>query len=649
MREPVYAFKNKLQEALGCQENVTGLIPLAKAFFEDADFLAAFILWLLDRHVTPQQLVRSGLLHHFFIHQYVMLMDEENILDNPLKKTYAVLTEISEENKAVQQLLTLVKKTFCGVRGTKFNQEDDNKFTSLNLLCEDFITDKKISDVRYSVDSSTPVSVYECYKLPDFRYLGENALAIYDLFGFHFLELLDLKDPFDKAIFMQLKAEDSIGMIDIFCDKAASHELTVSQIKNIFPHITDLFSVLSYDAFLNLLAKNPLFLTCIIHQPSLLQRIPAAIVKKNINNLLEKNDVYADVFSLARLLLVLQSVPLRYDVFFIAAMKHRLFEKAFCSQESDYRGIVQSLEILSGKAFCQQKINNFRDKLLDEIKEGTSYDGIVLLRNNFLMQVCMIELIYPELFIDCPYLSDDSSYALPDFYIRARWDQRRSQHFSLSLLLEACRAGFRVAPQLASARILFSVIRNTSDESFLLLIVKYFFENAKRYFLKAIQTICLKNTIALNALRSLFSEIKTVRFPESRYIAGASFMRHPHIYSPAHIFLALKWIQVSLGGAYAPQIKSLIVLLFEVSLDVVQPQYVLIQRIRDYLNRLHAKNTLPDLQSALINLISHIERGYIEFFDLLPKKGREKRAREEASHDDELVAHRNFNAGALHL
>ena len=640
----IYALRNQLQEALGSQRNVFNLLSLGKAFFDDAEFLCAFIIWLLDRNITPQQLIHSGLLHHFFVHQYAMLVGDEDVSDNPLIKTYLFLRHISEKNECVKKLLILLKGTFCGVRGTKFNQEDENKFISLNLLYEDFVTDKKIPVLRYSSDSIKKVSVYESYKLPRFQYLAENALALYDIFGFYFLELLDLENTIDKAVFMQIKAEDSVGMIDIFCDKASSHELTVSQIKSIFPHVTDLFATLSYDPFLQLLFKNPLFLTCVIHQPSLLEKIPAAIVKKNLNKLLRKNDVYADIFSLTRLLLTIQSLSLRYDGFFIQAMRNLLFEKAFSSEESDYVGFVYSLRIFSGKEFCQKKLADFQDKLIDEIRGGASYEKILLLRNDFLLQSYLIERAYPELFVDFPYLLDDSPYVLPSFYIQICWAQKSARHFSLPAFLEEINSSFSNKTPVISARILFSVIRKTSDEALLLLVTKYFSEDMKSYLFSAIKICCLKNNMGAGLFRRLFSAIKTSRFLEGQCtVNGVSFMRRPHDYGVEHILLALKWIQLSMCDSDAEQVTKIMQKFFMVDfLGQVLLKKTLITYIRDLANSLQTQNIMSDLSGALINLLKHLERGYIEFFDLLPKKSNEKRAREEIPCNEEPAARRNF-------
>ncbi|QMT61508.1 ankyrin repeat domain-containing protein [Legionella sp. PC997] len=98
-------FNKKLSQ----QKNPLGIIGLCRDWISDTQKFAAFILWLVQRNTSPEQILQTYLLHDFLKYNLFTLHSE----DNEVFLLYALLNHFPE----AKPLVEAVKKTSSDERG----------------------------------------------------------------------------------------------------------------------------------------------------------------------------------------------------------------------------------------------------------------------------------------------------------------------------------------------------------------------------------------------------------------------------------------------------------------------------------------------------------------------------------------------------
>jgi|GEM_PF-6553139 len=101
-------FTKKLSNQVSAQ----GIFPLLPVYMDEPLQFAALLLWLINKNVTPQEILRSHLLHDFIACHFWSIDADEN----DVKSLYSALETIND-NSAVITLIKKAKETSCGQRG----------------------------------------------------------------------------------------------------------------------------------------------------------------------------------------------------------------------------------------------------------------------------------------------------------------------------------------------------------------------------------------------------------------------------------------------------------------------------------------------------------------------------------------------------
>ncbi|WP_133126888.1 hypothetical protein [Legionella nagasakiensis] len=107
--ERVKAFLADLSDALMHQREPKGVAHLFKGYIDDTEKLAASVLWLVQRGVSAEDIIKTGLLHDFMLYHLSYLHDS----DSPVSHLYALLNHFPEARTLIEE----AAKVRCEDRG----------------------------------------------------------------------------------------------------------------------------------------------------------------------------------------------------------------------------------------------------------------------------------------------------------------------------------------------------------------------------------------------------------------------------------------------------------------------------------------------------------------------------------------------------
>ncbi|OGT49157.1 MAG: hypothetical protein A3E82_09415 [Gammaproteobacteria bacterium RIFCSPHIGHO2_12_FULL_38_11] len=167
-----------LNETLPDDFSFQEIIVMGNAYLPEPHQFAAFIIFLLDKKVSPTSIKQSKLLYHYF--QY-------NIADiASITRTYALIQHGSETTQA---FLAQLVNTACLLRGF-INHSKQGKYQSYNLMGDTFLHTKPI--IHHAQKDENKIFItpyYETY-----------ASVLFQLFEFEFIKILLNCDSRDKGI-----------------------------------------------------------------------------------------------------------------------------------------------------------------------------------------------------------------------------------------------------------------------------------------------------------------------------------------------------------------------------------------------------------------------------------------------------------------
>ena len=467
-------IKQGFDAYLAIEENPLSLIKLAKMYFHDLLSLSAFLWWLLDNRISAQSIIDSGFLHHFFIEHISNQDDAESILF--FKKMPAILIAVNKENVArecdsvksfhdqsyssedidqvsetfelnsdywdtLDDLVTLARKTYCGIRGTTFDKPADGKFISTNLFNEEFTHDHSLERIVIEKNELGHECVVEKHyvipALPPFDFCYENELvdSLYRLFQLNFITLLDFTNKHHIIAFDYLKQNNAYDMLFTLKQAIISQTLDVGN-PTAFVQVTAcLFSVMHKNEFYNLLSKNYFFLYFAACNNHLISMLTENKLKKCLNPVFANHTATPSIIMLTALFNQLEKDTQNYTSSFILTMQENIFEFAMRSENLSDDEIF-ALKKLSGiQTFCINKIKGYEkalEKCFDD-KKGV-YDAFELEWLSFLSQMNAIKKIFPDVFLKTHY--PFSSNALKALFIEHQYRKTAPpRRFNLNCIL----------------------------------------------------------------------------------------------------------------------------------------------------------------------------------------------------------------------
>ncbi|MCX7125436.1 MAG: hypothetical protein NTU49_06775 [Gammaproteobacteria bacterium] len=168
------------------EENPAGLIPLARCFFYDPAKLYAFLCYLLECQVDPQNIIDSHIFHIFTQYHSVSLDDSEASI-----RILFLLLEFDQRAS--------VKILFEKINGAVFSID-------------------QVSGLRYGQWERVNELDEKKYVLPILKFTdnAQHIAALYDCFGLDFIRAFDFYDPYHHVAFTLLLETRQSGSLGSF-------------------------------------------------------------------------------------------------------------------------------------------------------------------------------------------------------------------------------------------------------------------------------------------------------------------------------------------------------------------------------------------------------------------------------------------------
>ncbi|MCX7120863.1 MAG: hypothetical protein NTZ67_03690 [Gammaproteobacteria bacterium] len=504
---------------LEIEENPLSLAKLALFYFDDLPVLSAFLWWFLDSRVSAKEIIESGILHLFYIH-HQPIGDDESDSNNIFNELLTLLSETQnslDENEnnidgdqtddtffleeplvmsdnhseipstldlndfpieTLLDLVSLARKTYCGVRGTMIDKPVGERFISVNLFNEEFEHNFpfKIEELRKNAfEMEIKIeSHYVIPALPPFYFSldFDHIHNLYGLFKFNFIKLLDATDPDHNTAFSYLKERNSAEMLSALTQNIIQQNLNVVELDAFVKMTASLFSIMQSKEFFQLISKNYFFICFAAFNDRLLNMLNMTKIKLELNPVFSNHFANPPIVMLTSLFIELEKKTERYSPEFIVSMQKNIFECAL-RLESISDSVLYELKKLSNiQTFCVDKINEYEKELRKCFDENFSYEKLELEWKSFFYKMNTIKELFRDVSTKTHY--PFNSNELKAYFIDYTW--KTCPKFNFSQVRGKIFAGMRFSEtekKKEFKRVLLETLVFTDDEKLLPLIVSY--------------------------------------------------------------------------------------------------------------------------------------------------------------------------------
>lgn len=245
----VITYVEKLNRLFKHQQDPQGIIPLLKSFIDEPEKMAAGLLWLMQKGITTETIISTGLLHDFFKYSQFDL--------DTVKALYTLLSE-----HGGQELYLAAQKITCNERGFEvyaltgeyqenltqvalvspiLNLTEEEK--NISLLYEGFGMDFLQEAIHFLATNYSPV-IYElvknCLNSPEALVHLASLIALYSRYtgGKKDLLLMQCAELVDEDTLKKLLASNTVALHLLLYKPALITDLQQEDLEKLLIQIT---------------------------------------------------------------------------------------------------------------------------------------------------------------------------------------------------------------------------------------------------------------------------------------------------------------------------------------------------------------------------------------------------------------------------
>ena len=238
-----FTWKYALEKKISSDISYLDIIFLGTIYLDEPYKLSGFLVWLLEKSVSENDIIRSGILHQYF--KYAVFDIDQ------IHQFYEILKSIPSANK----LLDLIRTVSCAVPAfLNHKGNETNPYQSYNLTGDTFFhTEEHSSEVVFNNNAAALLS----------EKMIDCSVTLAELFGWTYIKLLDFNSPAFKLIFQKLLGADFDCLTKALPQEILSGGFSADVIEIMLERIVNYIDEPNADYFYSLLQKDSFYIQLI--------------------------------------------------------------------------------------------------------------------------------------------------------------------------------------------------------------------------------------------------------------------------------------------------------------------------------------------------------------------------------------------------